>query len=117
MICITAIYPAASGTRFDAGYYHRRHTPFAVELLRPFDLIRLCVSEGIAALDGSPPPYRMISEMYFASREMFDAAFAACGEALFADAANFTDIEPVLQVSGGVIDVAFDRHDFGVEAQ
>lgn len=99
MICICAIYPNDAGSRFDADYYLARHTPFADSLLRPHGLMQVSSALGIAALDGSPPPFWAISEMTFESREAFDTAMAVCGEALFADLPNYTDVNPVLQTS------------------
>lgn len=99
MICVSAIYPNTPGSRFDADYYLARHAPFADSLLRPHGLIEVRSMIGIAALDGAPPPFWVVSEMTFDSRERFNAAMAACGEALFADLPNYTDVGPVLQTS------------------
>jgi uncharacterized protein (TIGR02118 family) len=99
VICISAIYENAAGSRFDGAYYVGRHAALAEALLRPHGLCRIRASLGIAALDGAAPPYHAISEMIFADRAAFDAAMAACGEALFADSANYTDVAPVLQLS------------------
>jgi uncharacterized protein (TIGR02118 family) len=96
---VCALYPTKAGSRFDGAYYVERHAPFARQLLEPHGLIELRVTIGIAALDGAPPPFSAISELVFASRAAFDAAMQACGETLFADAPNYTDIAPVLQLS------------------
>ena len=98
MINILALYPNEPGSRFDAGYYRTRHVPTASRLLAPYGLIGLRLAEGVAGLDGSPPRFWMVSEMHFRSRDAVDRALAACGEALFADAPNYTDVEPLLQV-------------------
>ncbi|MEO0032527.1 MAG: hypothetical protein RIS94_2285 [Pseudomonadota bacterium] len=100
MIRIAAIYPNAADSRFDGTYYRDRHTAFARGLLEPHGLIAISTTLGLAALDGAPPPFWAIAEMTFPSREAFDAAIAACGEALFADIPNYTDVTPVLQVCG-----------------
>jgi uncharacterized protein (TIGR02118 family) len=97
MIRIAAIYPNAQGSRFDGAYYTGRHTEFARGLLEPHGLQAISTSLGIASLDGGPPPFWALSQMQFASRAAFDAAMAACGEALFADIPNYTDVTPVLQ--------------------
>ncbi len=99
IILISALYPNEAGSRFDGAYYRDRHTPFAIGLLSPHGLIGLRSTTGIAAIDGSPPAYWAISEMTFASRSAFDEALAHCGEDLFADIQNYTDVAPVLQVS------------------
>ncbi len=98
-ILISAIYPNEAGSRFDAAYYRDRHTPFALDLLAPHGLTGLRTTTGRAAIYGSPPPFWAISELRFASRQAFDDALGLCGEALFADVRNFTDVAPLLQVS------------------
>lgn len=99
MLRVSALYPTNAGCRFDSTYYVQQHAPFAQALLKPHGLTDLRVTLGVASLDGAPPPFRAISEMVFDSRAAFDAAMRACGETLFADASNYTDIAPVLQVS------------------
>jgi len=37
--------------------------------------------------------------MHFPTREAFDSAMDAAGEALFADLPNYTDTAPVLQIA------------------
>jgi uncharacterized protein (TIGR02118 family) len=105
MICILAIYPNRAGSRFDSVYYRDSHAPFALRLLTPHGLVGLRISEGVAGLDGSPPPFWMVSNMRFTSREAFDRAMQTCGAALFADAPNYTDVEPILQLSATGVDL------------
>jgi uncharacterized protein (TIGR02118 family) len=99
VINISALYPNSAGSRFDASYYLNRHSAFADALLRPHGLIALRATIGVESLDGQPPPFWAISEMHFVSRHAFDEAIATCGEALFADLANYTNTTPVLQIS------------------
>lgn len=99
MLCVTAIYPNDPGSRFDADYYLTSHSGRARALLTPHGLQALRTAIGVASLDGSPPPFWAVSEMHFASRAAFDAAIAAAGDALFADIPNYTDANPILQVS------------------
>lgn len=99
MLCITAVYPNEPGSRFDADYYLTSHAIRAEALLAPHGLQTIRTTIGVAALDGSPPPYWAVSEMHFTSRSAFDSAIAASGEALFADIPNYTDTTPILQVS------------------
>ncbi len=99
MLYITAIYPNDAGSRFDADYYLTSHTERAEALLAPHGLRSIRTTIGVAGLDGSLPPYWAVSEMLFTSREDFDAAIAASGDALFADIPNYTNVTPILQVS------------------
>lgn len=109
MFCVTALYPNRPGSRFDAAYYAGAHADLAREMLAAHAPFELSIAIGEAALDGAPPPFWAISEMRFASRDAFDAAMAACGPALFADAANYTDVDPVLQISRPVTPPAFNE--------
>ncbi len=99
MFCVSALYPNTPGSRFDAAYYVGPHTALARRLLGPGGLTDIRVTIGNAALDGAAPPYWVISEMHFTSRSAFDATMGEHGAALFADAADYTDVTPVLQVS------------------
>ncbi len=106
MITISAVYPNRAGSRFDVDYYRERHAPFAQALLAPHGLVGLRISQGASGLDGAHPAFWMISEMRFASREAFDRAIATCGAALFADAPNYTDVEPILQFNAPSVEFA-----------
>ena len=99
MICVSAIYSNATGTRFDGEYYIKKHAPMAKAMMSPLGLREIRTMLGIEALDGSEAPYWAVSEMSFDTREEFDAAMEACGEALFADLPNYTNATPVLQIS------------------
>lgn len=99
MIRIVAIYPNTAGSRFDGAYYAGQHTTLARSLLEPLGLLGISTLLGEAALDGTPPPFWAISEMHFPTREAFDSAMDAAGEALFADLPNYTDTAPVLQIA------------------
>ena len=99
MIRVSALYPNAQGSRFDAQYYVERHEPFARDMLAPFGLGEIRTVIGLCTLDDAPPAFWAISEMTFATRDQFDAAMNQCGERLFADLPNYTDVAPVLQIS------------------
>jgi uncharacterized protein (TIGR02118 family) len=99
MIRISALYPNEAGSHFDAADYQGRHEPLARRLFAPHGLLEIRSTIGLAGLDGTPPAFWAISELVFASRTHFDAAMAACGEAIFADIPNYTSVTPILQVS------------------
>ena len=98
MFIVSALYPRAADSRFHADYYTGPHLKLARRLLSP-ELAVIRVTLGEAGLDGSPSAFHAISEMHFADRTGFDAAMARVGAGLFADAANYTNVEPLLQVS------------------
>ena len=97
MICVMAVYPNRPGSRFDLEYYQSKHAAFARGLLEPHGLTGLRIAAGESALDRAPPPFWAVAEMTFTSRIAFEAGIARCGAQLFADAPNYTDVEPILQ--------------------
>jgi uncharacterized protein (TIGR02118 family) len=99
MIRVSALYPNEQGSHFDRSYYVEHHEPFAQALLQPFGLDAIRTTIGVAALDGNPPAFWAISEMTFVTRERFATAMDRCGERLFADIANYTNVAPILQFS------------------
>jgi uncharacterized protein (TIGR02118 family) len=99
MIVVSAVYPNNAGSRFDPAYYLESHAAFANRLLRPYGLTALRLTTGSETLDGQAPPFWAIAEMHFESRAALDRAIAECGDALFADVANYTDATPILQIS------------------
>lgn len=109
MICVMATYPNQPGSRFDLEYYATRHAAFAHELLGPHGLAGLRITAGETALDGTPPPFWAVAEMMFTSRAAFEAGIAQCGAALFADAPNYTDVEPILQFASIVSPLPEER--------
>lgn len=99
MLRVSAVYPNILGSRFDGGHYLGAHAALAERLLQPHGLRELRATLGVEGLNGGPPAYWAISEMLFGSRAEFDAAMAMCGQALFDDAKNYTNVDPVLQIS------------------
>ncbi len=97
MVCVLALYPNQPGSRFDTAYYTGAHASLAARLLAPHGLTAIRATLGETALDGTPPPYWAASEMLFRSRADFEAAMDARGAELFADAANYTNVTPILQ--------------------
>lgn len=99
MFIVSAIYGNSPGSRFDEKYYLFRHRPMVEELLQPFGLKGLRILKGAASLNEQDLPFRIIAEMHFETREGFEQGMAQHGETVLGDAPNYTDIEPILQVS------------------
>jgi uncharacterized protein (TIGR02118 family) len=97
MVKLTVLYPNRSGATFDEQYYLTRHVALVTELLAPY-LKGAAVEKGIAAL-GTPAPYIMVGHMWFESIEAMQTAMEIHGPALRADIPNYTDLEPLFQVS------------------
>lgn len=101
-ITVSVMYPN-SGTRFDMDYYLGTHGPLVKEKWDSMGLTSLKVIKGLATPDpDTPPPYQIIALLEFNSVEDFQAAVAASGEEVIGDIANFTDVEPVIQISDNI---------------
>jgi uncharacterized protein (TIGR02118 family) len=99
MIRVSVIYPNEPGKRFDWAYYLDKHQPSVGQRLFPLGLQRKEVDRGIGtAQPGAPPPFLVMSHMYFATSEDMQKCLACAGE-LMSDIPNFTDIKPQIQIS------------------
>lgn len=99
MIKFSAFYPREEGKRFNMSYYCEKHMPL-VQRLCGSALKGMAVEQGICGMTpGSPAPFVAIGHAYFESAEAFQAAFAAHMDEIAGDLGNFTDIQPVVQIS------------------
>lgn len=98
MIRVSIFYPNKAGSRFDLDYYLKHHMPMAIKAFG--DALRGAIVEQ--GLNGggpeAPPPFSAICHLHFDSVEAFQSAFAGHGAELQADIANYTDVEPVIQI-------------------
>jgi uncharacterized protein (TIGR02118 family) len=99
MIKLTILYPNEPGKRFDVDYYCNKHMPMAREKLG-----KACkgaaVEQGLAGgAPGTPASYIVIASLTFDSIADFQTASAGCADALAADLPNYTDIQPIVQIS------------------
>ena len=99
MIRAAVLYPNSEDSSFDVEYYKNRHMELVWEKLSPLGLVGCEVDAGIAGMGGGPPPYAAIGYMIFETLEEFQSAFAKVGEELIADVPNYTNIEPIIQIS------------------
>jgi len=92
MIRVSMMYPVSDGATFDLDYYRSKHMGDIV--MRTPGVIRFEIDE---AIDG---PYFMIGQIYFESAETLEAAVnGPTAEEAWADVPNFTNVQPVMQVS------------------
>lgn len=96
MIKVSVLYPKTKGSRFDIDYYCNTHMPLCEEKLGRA-LKGYGVEHGVGA--GEPPPYAAVGYLLFDSVESFQKAFGEVGAELRADIPNYTDVQPVVQVS------------------
>lgn len=99
MIRVSAMYPAGPDTRFDLDYYLTKHTPMAQARFGQA-LTDTRIDQGIGGFPpGAPPAYVIQCHFTFASMEGFQAALAAHAAEIMADIPNFTNVQPVIQIS------------------
>jgi uncharacterized protein (TIGR02118 family) len=99
MIKVSFLYPSKPGSRFNADYYIDVHMPLAIRLLGPA-LKGVSAEIGISgAIPGTPAPNAAIASFTFESVEAFTAAVMPHYMELQSDIPNYTDIEPIVQIS------------------
>jgi uncharacterized protein (TIGR02118 family) len=99
MIKLSVMYPNGEGKTFDMDYYCNKHIPMVAGLLG--DAVKgATVESGLgSAAPGSEAPYATMGNMYFESMESFQNSFGPNAEAIMADGPNYTNSEPVVQIS------------------
>jgi len=99
MVTISMLY--THGSKFDLDYYFNTHMPMSVERLSTHPGFRgVSVVRGIGGgRPGSEPVYVAMCHYLFDSLEDFLAAFTPHAALLQADMANYTDTQPIIQIS------------------
>jgi len=99
MIKVSVLYPNHEGSTFDMAYYCNTHIPLVRRLLGPA-LKGVAVEQGIGGIaPGSPAPYLAMGHLLFESLEAFQKAFEPNAQALLADIPNYTNAQPLIQIS------------------
>ncbi len=99
MIKFTALYPNKEGSRFDLTYYKEKHVPMVMKMLGDLCL-RGEIEHGLSGgAPGSQPKYVVIAHLYFDSMETFQKAFLPHAEEMGKDTPNYTDVQPIIQMS------------------
>ena len=99
MIKVSVLYPNGAGATFDMAYYLGTHMPL-VKRLAGSALKGQAVEQGLSGAEpGSPAAYTAMGHLLFDSVTAFQEVIAAHGPAIMADVPNYTNAQPVLQVS------------------
>jgi uncharacterized protein (TIGR02118 family) len=99
MIKVSVVYPNKAGSRFDIEYYCSSHMPMVADRLGAA-LIKTEVDQGIGGgMPGSPAAFAAMGHLYFDSVAAFQGAIMPHFAEIMEDVANYTDIEPVIQIS------------------
>lgn len=103
MAKVSVMYPNGDGKTFDMDYYCNTHMPLVGELLGKV-LKGISVEKGLGGgAPGSLAPYAGVGVMYFETVKDFGKAFGPNAEKIMGDLPNFTNIEPVVQISEVII--------------
>ena len=99
MIQVSVLYPNKEGCKFDHDYYRDSHMPLVKEKLGAA-LQATSIDKGLAGgAPDAPVPFVCIGYLTFNTIDDFQQAFGANAEAIMADIPNYTNIEPVIQIS------------------
>lgn len=100
MIRVSVMYPHRDGARMDAAYYAKQHMDMARKAFEGYGLLDIRVDRGLVGPQPkSSPTYCCVGTLTFKTMDGYKQAFREQGAALMADLPNFTDIEPIVQVS------------------
>jgi uncharacterized protein (TIGR02118 family) len=98
MTKVSVLYPNGEGHTFDMDYYTKQHLPMVGGLLG--DSLRgTALEKGLGGPEGSPAAYLVLSHLYYDSVEAFEASFGPYAEKIMADIPNYTNTQPVIQIS------------------
>lgn len=99
MIKVAIFYPNGEGNTFDMDYYTNKHMPMAADLFGEH-LKAMVIDKGLGG--GAPntdAPYVAVGYFYFADLATCQTQMGTHSAALRADVPNYTNIQPVLQIS------------------
>jgi len=99
MIKVSVLYPNGEGKSFDMDYYCNKHLPMLDKLLG--DAVKgATVEKGLGGgTPDSPATFAAMGNLYFNSMEEFGSSFGPNADKIMADLPNFTNIEPIIQIS------------------
>jgi uncharacterized protein (TIGR02118 family) len=99
MIKVSVLYPNQDGSKFDMSYYCNSHMLMVQQKLGAA-CKGVAVEQGLSgATPGSRPAFAAMGHLYFESIAAFQTAFGPHAAAIMADIPNYTDIQPVIQIS------------------
>ena len=98
-ITVTVSYPNTPGSEFDLDYYLGTHLEL-VDKCWGDKIISARAIEGIATPDpDTRPPFQVVAILEVESVEILQEVLHEHGAKIMGDISNFTDVEPVVQIS------------------
>jgi uncharacterized protein (TIGR02118 family) len=99
MVKVSVFYPNRLDARFDIEYYCKRHMPLVQQLVGSA-LKGISVDRGVSSEEPSvPAPYIAIGHLLFESVADFQKSFGPHVPEIMEDIPNYTDLEPIIQIS------------------
>lgn len=98
MVKVTILYPNGDGNTFDMDYYVEKHMPMVADLLKPMKFYKIDKGIGGRTPD-EPVPYLAIGYLYFDKLSDYQESFGANAQKILGDIPNYTNTQPVLQIS------------------
>ena len=99
MIKVSVMYPYRADARFDHDYYASSHLPLLRQRMGEHCLY-YTIDRGLSGGEpGSPPAFVAMCHVFCESVEAFQLGFGPHAAEILADIANYTDLQPVLQIS------------------
>jgi len=99
MVLVTVLYPNTAGSRFDQDYYVQKHIPLVKERWSSMGLQDARIVRGVGAPGGGDATFQVIALLTFESQDALQKALAAHGAEIVGDVAQFTDVQPIIQVN------------------
>jgi len=96
MVKISVLYKNAENAKFDIDYFLNLHIPLLKSVIGD-KAANMAVDQGLAG--GTPPPFIAMAHLYFNTMEDFQAAMSSGAETIMNDIPNYTNCEPVIQIS------------------
>jgi uncharacterized protein (TIGR02118 family) len=98
-ITLTVMYPNTPDSKFDMDYYLGSHTELVGKLWGG-NLTSARVVKGIGTPDpDTPAPYQVMAILEVESMDVLHQMIEEHGAEVMGDIPNFTDTEPVIQIS------------------
>jgi uncharacterized protein (TIGR02118 family) len=99
VIKVGVFYPHTDSSKFDMSYYLEKHIPMVKKKMGSA-LKGVFVDQGLSGgAPGTAMAYTAIGHLLFDSVEGFQQAFAAHAQEIMADVSNYSNVQPIVQIS------------------
>jgi uncharacterized protein (TIGR02118 family) len=99
MIKVSVLYPNNPGAKFDMAYYTSKHMPM-VQRKCGAACKGIAAEQGLSGAEpGSKPAYIAVGHLLFDSATAFQNSFGPHAPEILADIPNYTNTQPVVQIS------------------